>query len=93
MAKLRVLSARGDTTYEWDTERAARGDPVAQAAVREAERIFREQRARGATAFRVLPGQPVERIDAFEPRAEQIVVVPRVAGGLGGVVPCPLRNS
>ena len=50
-------------------------------AVREAERIFSEQRARGATAFKVLPGQPAERVDEFDPLVEQIIVVPRVAGG------------
>jgi hypothetical protein len=81
MAKLRVLSARGDTTVEWDGRQAGAGDAEALAALREAERIFAEHRARGATAFRVAPDGPAERIDAFDPAAEQIVVVPRVAGG------------
>jgi hypothetical protein len=49
--------------------------------VREAERIFAQQRARGATAFRLLPGRPAERLDSFDPQAEHIVLVPRVAGG------------
>lgn len=81
MAKLRVLSARGDTSVEWDQQRVTEGDAEALAAVREAERIFEEQRARGATAFKVAPGTPAERIDRFDPNAEQIIVVPRVAGG------------
>ncbi len=81
MAKMRVLSARGDTIVEWDGRKVEAGDAEALAAVREAERIFAEQRARGATAFRVSPDRPAERIDAFDPKAEQIVVVPRVAGG------------
>ena len=81
MARMRVLSARGDTVLEWDGRKVETGDAEALAAVREAERIFEEQRARGATAFRVTPGRPAERIDEFDPRAEQIVVVPRVAGG------------
>jgi hypothetical protein len=81
MAKLRVLSARGDTTVEWDGRQAGAGDAEALAAVQEAERIFAEHRARGATAFRVAPDGPAERIDDFDPTAEQIVVVPRVAGG------------
>jgi hypothetical protein len=51
------------------------------AAVEEAERIFREERARGATAFRVEPGSPARRIDEFDRSAEQIVMVPRIAGG------------
>jgi hypothetical protein len=56
-------------------------DPEAVAAIREAERIFNEVRARGATAFKVEPGKPVERIEKFDRTAEQIVMVPRVVGG------------
>jgi len=81
MARMRILSARGDTIIEWDGQKVEVGDGEALSAVREAERIFAEQRARGATAFKVEAGQPAERIDTFDPRAEQIVVVPRVAGG------------
>ncbi|MBI4494268.1 MAG: hypothetical protein HY690_15890 [Chloroflexi bacterium] len=81
MARLRVLSARGDTTVEWDRARVEAGDPEAVAAVREAERIFEEQRQRGATAFKVEPGQPARKLTRFDPEAEQILVVPRVAGG------------
>jgi hypothetical protein len=81
MAKLRVLSSRGDTVVEWDAKRVETGDPDALAAVREAERIFEEQRARGATAFVVAPDKPAQRIDTFDPSVEQVVMVPRVAGG------------
>ena len=81
MATMRVLSARGDTIVEWDDKKVDDGEAEALAAVREAERIFTEQRARGATAFKVGPDRPAERIDQFDPRAETIVVVPRVAGG------------
>lgn len=81
MAKLRVLSAKGDTAVEWDQKRVETGDPEAVAALREAERIFEEQRAKGATAFKVEPDRPARRLDQFDPEAEQIIVVPRVAGG------------
>ena len=81
MAELRVLSAHGDAIVEWDGRKVEAGEAEALAAVREAERIFAEQRGRGATAFRVSPDRPAERIDQFDPAAEQIVVVPRVAGG------------
>jgi len=81
MAVMRILSARGDTAVEWDAARAAVADPEALAAVREAERVFNEQKARGATAFKVSPGTPAERLDVFDPQVEQIIVVPRVAGG------------
>jgi len=81
MAKLRILSARGDSLVLWDPKRADAGDAEAKAAVQEAERIFEEQRARGATAFRVAPDKPAERIDDFDPKANEIIMVPRVAGG------------
>ncbi|RJQ25091.1 hypothetical protein C4577_06340 [Candidatus Parcubacteria bacterium] len=81
MAKLRILSHQGDTTVEWDTSKAAVGDREALDAVREAERIFEEHKAKGATAFKVLPGKPAEQLKRFDKTAEQIVIVPRVAGG------------
>ena len=81
MAKLRVLSHLGDTAVDWDTSRAEVGDPEALEAIKEAERIFEEQKAKGATAFVVAPGKPAEKIDKFDKTAEQIIMVPRIAGG------------
>lgn len=81
MAKLRILSHQGDTAVEWDEKRAEVGDPEALEAVREAERIFEEHKAKGATAFKVAPGKPAEKLDRFDQAAEQIVMVPRIAGG------------
>ncbi len=81
MGILRIMSRRGDDRVQWDTDRLQQGDVEAVAAVREAERIFSEQRARGATAFKVTRGQPAVRIDTFDPEAEQITLVPRVTGG------------
>jgi hypothetical protein len=81
MAVLRVLSKLGDKSYEWDAVRVSQGDADAVAAVQEAERIFAQQRARGAVAFKVWPGQPAERLDRFDPQAEHVVIVPRIAGG------------
>jgi len=81
MAKLRILSARGDSVVVWDPQGAEAGDLEAAAAVMEAERIFQEHQARGATAFRLAPDKPAERIDEFDPRAQEIIMVPRVAGG------------
>ncbi|HLI68293.1 MAG TPA: hypothetical protein VKV19_00925 [Ktedonobacteraceae bacterium] len=78
---LRVMSRRGDDRVTWDQQRALLGDPEAVAAIREAERIFAQERARGATAFRVSPGRSPERIEQFDATAEQIVMVPRVVGG------------
>lgn len=81
MGMLRVMSRRGDERVEWDINKVESRDPEAVAAIREAERIFSEERARGATAFKVEPGKTVERIDKFDRTAEQIVIVPRVVGG------------
>lgn len=81
MGQLRVTSFKGDVTYAWDQVQAETGDLDAQAAIREVERIFAEQLSRGATAFRVEPGVTATRLDRFDPKAEVIVTVPRVAGG------------
>ncbi|MBE3559724.1 MAG: hypothetical protein IMW89_10920 [Ktedonobacteraceae bacterium] len=81
MGMLRVMSHRGDDRVVWDAKKVEANDPEALAAVREAERIFQEARRKGATAFKVETGKPVERIDRFDHTAEQIVMVPRVVGG------------
>jgi hypothetical protein len=81
MSMLRIMSKRGDDRVIWDPRRLAVGDPEAEAAVREAERIFNEPRAKGATAFRVEADKKSTRIDQFDHTAEQIVMVPRVVGG------------
>lgn len=81
MGMLRVLSQHGDDQFAWDQTAVAVGDAEAVAAVREAERIFETERARGATAVRMTPGKAAERIDVFDPSAHEIVMVPRVVGG------------
>ncbi len=81
MGMLRVISKRGDERVLWNEQDAQAGEALAIAAIREAERIFAEERARGATAFRLDPGKPVERLEQFDPHAEQIIMIPRVVGG------------
>ncbi|GER88359.1 hypothetical protein KDW_25210 [Dictyobacter vulcani] len=81
MGMLRVMSRRGDDRIIWDTQQVEAQNPDAVAAIREAERIFTDERKKGATAFKVEPGKTVERIDKFDRTAEQIVLVPRVVGG------------
>jgi len=81
MGMLRIISCRGDDRRLWNEEEALAGDFEAMAALREAERIFAQERARGATAFRVEPGKPTERLEQFDPQASQIIMVPRVVGG------------
>lgn len=81
MGTLRVLSRHGDDRVAWDAHQVEAGDREALAAVREAERIFGEQRRAGATAFRVERERVLVRLDTFDPSAEQIVMVPRLVGG------------
>ncbi len=81
MGLLRVISKRGDDRVQWNEQDAQAGNAEALAAIREAERIFAEERASGATAYRVEVSKPAERIEQFDPQAEQIILVPKVAGG------------
>jgi hypothetical protein len=76
-----VISKRGDDRVHWNEHDALAGNAEAIAAIREAERIFVHERARGATAFRVETGKPAERLEQFDPQASQIIMVPKVAGG------------
>jgi hypothetical protein len=81
MACLRVLNGKGDQSISWNPLDVDRGDAEAQAAVREAERIFEQARAQGAIAFRAQPGVPAQRVDTFDPYAEETIVVPAMVGG------------
>jgi hypothetical protein len=81
VSTLRVLAANGDTHIQWDRQRLAAGDPAARAAVEEAERLFAEARARGGQAFRIIPGQPAERLEWFDPQTREILVIPAMRGG------------
>jgi len=53
---LRVMSRRGDDRISWDSKKLEVNDPEAVSAIREAERIFNEERMKGSTAFKVEPG-------------------------------------
>jgi hypothetical protein len=81
MGMIRVISRRGDDHQFWNEQDALAGDAEAIAALKEAERIFAQERARGARAFRVEPGKSVEQLEQFDQQASQIVMVPRVVGG------------
>ncbi len=81
MATLYVLSSRGDRRVIWADEEVQAGKPEALAAIAEAEAIFARERSRGSSAFKITPGQPAERIETFDRKAEEIVIIPRMAGG------------
>jgi hypothetical protein len=74
MGVLRILSPSGDTKVEWDLD--------VEETVREAERIFRENAAKGYAAFRLDDGLGAARhVDAWDPTASLIVQTPRILGG------------
>ncbi len=81
MGMMRTLSRRGDDRVTWDTEKFTVGDPEAEAAVREAEQIFKDARDRGCSAFKVNTDKTTTRINTFDPLADQIILVPRIIGG------------
>jgi hypothetical protein len=81
MGKLRIMSRIGDRQIAWDEQKAEMGDTDALAAVREAERIFEEERKKGSAAFRIRSGRPAQLMNGFDETEDQIVIVPRVAGG------------
>ena len=81
MATLYVLSARGDRRVTWAPKDVEAGDPEAIAAIAEAEAIFARERNRGSSAFKVVNGEPAQRIDVFDGTADEIVIIPRMAGG------------
>src|SRR5260370_40323975 len=61
MGMIRVISHRGDEHLLWNEQDAVAGDAEAIAALREVERIFAQERATGATAFRAQQGKSVDR--------------------------------
>ena len=77
MHTLKIMSVRGHDVLTWDPEVA---DTVAEAA-----RIIAEHQAKGAALFATYPGQadPAAhtRIEAFDPRATEVVVIPHMKGG------------
>jgi len=74
MGLLRVLCTHGDSKVEWDVEK--------EETVREAERIFRQNAAKGYASFRVDDGvDSVRRIDRLDPEAKQILQIPQIVGG------------
>lgn len=81
MATLYVLSSRGDKRVNWAPREVEAGDPAATAAIAEAEAIFARERARGSSAFKVVDGEPAQRIDSFDRTADEIVIIPRMVGG------------
>jgi hypothetical protein len=72
--EMRIMGGNGDTKIVWSRDNA---DEVASA-----QRTFYELRDKGFTAFSVKrSGDKDERITEFDPDAQSLIMVPRLAGG------------
>lgn len=70
---MKIMGKSGHSTVTWD--------PAVEQLVKEAERIFKEQRQKGAAGFAIDVDKKTRRIDKFDPTAREIVMVPRIVGG------------
>ncbi len=72
--EMRTLGSAGDTKLVWDSENE---DEVANA-----RRTFDDLKKKSYAAFAVgAKGKQGERIQAFDPTAESLIMVPPIAGG------------
>lgn len=74
MGELRVLGQMGDTRLTWD--------PANTIEVETAKKAFEDYRAKRFAAFRTTKrGTKGEQITFFDPQAEEVLLVPPIAGG------------
>ncbi len=81
---IRRMCDLGDAVTTWETGEGVETDEEAQAAVREAERIFKEALGRGDIPFMVRDDAPPQKLDRWDARAQEadeIVIAPRLMGG------------
>lgn len=81
---IRQMCDRGDTVTTWETGAGTETDEEAQAAIREAERIFKQALGRGDIPFMVRDDAPPKKLDRWDAQAreaEEIVIAPRLMGG------------
>ncbi|HEU5330102.1 MAG: hypothetical protein ACTHMJ_04865 [Thermomicrobiales bacterium] len=81
---IRRMCAQGDTSVSWETGAGVETDEEAQAAIREAERIFHEALTHGDVPFAIERGQAPQKLDRWDIRAQEadeIVIAPRLMGG------------
>ncbi len=81
---LRRMCEQGDAVTAWETGADTENDLEAQAAVQEAERIFREALSRGDIPFAIEEGQAPKQLKQWDDHAreaDEIVIAPRLMGG------------
>lgn len=71
---MKIMDPTGHTTTAWD--------PAVPAEVTAARAQFELMTGKGYRAFRVgRRGQPAERMETFDPSAEQMILMPQLSGG------------
>lgn len=81
---IRRMCEQGDAVTTWETGTDIENDAEAQAAVHEAERIFREALVRGDVPFAIDADKGPVKLDRWDARAkeaDEIVIAPRLMGG------------
>lgn len=81
---IRQMCDQGDAVIAWETGADTETDVEAQAAVREAERIFQEALVRGDVPFAVDADKAPEKLERWDARAreaDEIIIAPRLMGG------------
>ena len=72
MGTMHIVDGKGDTVVKWATEE--------EAAVKEAEQIFKEKVKQGFAAFEV-GSTTDQRVHKFDKNAVEIILIPPMMGG------------
>ena len=74
LGKMSVMGTVGDSKVAWDSEKPDE--------VEAAKKMFNDLVGKGYVAFKVKgEGKKGERIQAFDPSEERLILVPPIAGG------------
>ena len=73
MSEMQVMGKPGHTTMKWDPENDEE--------IETAKATFDALLAKGFSAFSVKDGGKGERLQRFDHRANEIIVIPPIAGG------------
>jgi len=85
IGQIRVMGRSGDAALQFPRIASLAAltelEPDEQYAVLAVQRVVEQAQEQHRTVFAVAPGQQPERLTAFKPDAESLMVVARVAGG------------
>jgi len=85
LGTIRVMGRSGDATVQFpriaSLDALGELEPDEQYAVQAAQAIITQAQAERRAVFAVVPGQTPERVTAFHPDVESLMIVARIAGG------------